>query len=172
MPTFSNAHSSIRRMSRLLPLGLLFCFGTLSAQQTAPQLFKALCVSDKATGFNWNSGDWVQTNFIPGEKLLIQKIVESDPFCKTDVKASMFGTKGCYRIKVLGSPPSFMDLPETCDEITQKNSLIVIHCRKISFHPDGRFIRLPSNADISNNPKNDDKDSLVLSVGKCSRLVE
>jgi hypothetical protein len=146
--------------------------GTLSAQQSAPRPFKALCVSEKETGFNWVSGDWVQTNFKAGEKLLIQKIAPKEPWCKADTKNGMFGTSGCYQIKALGSAPSISDIPEMCDEISEKNTLKVVHCRKISFHPDGRFIRLPEHSDISDNPKNGVKDSLALSVGKCSRIVE
>jgi hypothetical protein len=145
---------------------------TLSAQQSAPRPLKTLCVSEKETGFNWVSGDWVQTNFKAGEKLLIQKIVEPTPYCKADTTPSSLSTKGCYQIKVLGSPPSFLDFPDECDEISEKNSLKVVHCRKISFQPDGRFIRLPWHADIFENPKNNTKDSLVLAVGKCSRIVE
>ena len=154
-------------------LTLLSGHGTLSAQQTAPRLFKTLCVSEKETGFDWQSGNWVQKNFKPGEQLLIQKIAGSDPFCKADVTTDKSGfSKGCYQIKVLGSPSSFLDIPEVCDEASEKNSLKVVHCRRISFHPDGRFIRLPWHADIFDNPKNDTKDSLVLSVGRCSRIVE
>lgn len=153
-------------------LMLLSGHDQLSAQQTAPRPFKTLCVSENETGFNWVAGDWVQTNFKPGEKLLIQKIVGSTPHCKADVASGMFGTTGCYQIKVLGSPPSFLDIPEMCDEVSDKNSLTVVHCRKISFHPDGRFIRLPWHSDISDKPKNGLKDSLVLSVGKCSRIIE
>ena len=153
-------------------LMLLSSHGALNAQQTSPKPFKTLCVSEKETGFNWVSGDWVQANFKPEEKILIQKIVGSAPTCKPDVKDGMFGTTGCYLIKSLGTSPTFLGIPENCDEISEKNSLKVVHCPKISFHPNGRFIRFPWHADISDNPKNGNKDSLILAVGKCSRIVE
>jgi hypothetical protein len=168
---------SLRRMTRLLPLALLCCYGTLSAQQAAVRPFKALCISDKETGFNWKSGDWVQTNFNAGEKLLVQKLAMPNPFCKEEVKSTFSGvgvflSKGCYLINVMGSPPTLLFDTEMCDEFWEEQSIRAIHCRRFSFHPDGRFIRLPWHSDISNNPKNDNKDSLVLSVGKCSRLAE
>jgi hypothetical protein len=166
---------SVKRMARLLPLVLLCCYGTLSAQQAAVRPFKALCVSDKETGFNWKSGDWVQTNFKAGEKLLVQKLAEPQPFCKEEAIVTSGGitvTKGCYRINVVGSPPDPLFGVESCDEILEQQSVKVVHCRRFSFHPDGRFIKLPWHSDISNSPKDDYKDSLVLSVGKCSRLAE
>jgi hypothetical protein len=144
--------------------------GTLSAQQSASRPFKTLCVSEKETGFNWVSGDWVQTNFKAGEKLLIQKMTASDPRCMADKSKGMFGTSGCYQIEGSGFLPQL--ILENCDEISEKNTLKVVHCRKISFHPDGRFIQFPWHADISNNPPSGAKDSLVLSVGKCSRIIE
>lgn len=169
-------HPSVRRITRLLPLVLLCCHGTLSAQQAAIRPFKALCVSDKETGFNWKSGDWVQTNFKAGEKLLVQRLATPNPvFCKEEVRSAVGGltvSKGCYLINVMGSPPDLFAGPEMCDEIGDEQSLQVIHCRLFSFNPDGRFIKLPWHSNISDRPKNDSKDSLVLSVGKCSRLAE
>lgn len=162
----------LRGMTIGVLLMLLSAHGGLSAQHTAPSPFKTLCVSEKATGFDWTPGNWVQKNFKPGEQLLIQKIVGQEPYCEADVTSGAFGTKGCYYIKALGSPASVFDFPENCDEISEKKSLKVVHCRKISFHPDGRFIQLPWHMDIFDHPKNDRKDSLVLSVGKCSRIVE
>ncbi|RYF83963.1 MAG: hypothetical protein EOO29_01390 [Comamonadaceae bacterium] len=167
-------------------IALAVLFGTEAGlAQSAPLIsFKSICISDKETGFNWKSGEWVQANFKAGTKLLVQKLDieayaarppdERPHMCKPEPGTS-FGTlstsRGCYLVKEMGAPSSLLSA-EMCDEILDKNNLNVVHCRRFSFHPDGRFIQFPSHADISSNPKDDYKDSLALAVGKCSRLSD
>ncbi|MFT5098679.1 MAG: hypothetical protein ACI9HY_000788 [Planctomycetaceae bacterium] len=37
------------------------------------EYWTALCIEDQSTGFSWENGHWVQTNFKP-EKFLIQRL--------------------------------------------------------------------------------------------------
>lgn len=147
--------------------------------------FKALCVSEKSTGFNWKSGQWVQANFRPDRKLLVQKLdlpkymdrpMQERPIsCTAEAMqaSDLFGfSKGCYLIKDMGSPTNMFFDSEVCTEIVDSDKLRMVQCKKLTFHPDGGYIELPWHSDISLKPKEDYKDSLILSVGTCSRLSD
>jgi hypothetical protein len=77
----------------------------------------------------------------------------------------------CYSIVQLGKPMT----PATfspCTEYYEKGKLEVVHCEtpnNLSFSPKGQFIKKPWHSDVSATGKNSKKDSLVLSVGKCSQ---
>lgn len=145
---------------------------------------KAICVEEKATGFNWRDGAWVQANFKPGKKILVQRLdlqaYESKPpkerpmLCKEE-PSQRFGTitwsTGCYLIKDMGSP-TYMFNAEMCTEMFEGKVLATIQCKRFTFHPDGAFIAFPWHVDIDTKPKDGSKDSLVLAVGTCSRLAD
>lgn len=166
-----------------------FCQESTPKSPTIPTvpIFKTLCIEDKATGFNWKSGDWIQTNFKAGDKLLIQKIdmttnskkpIEEQyiPCQQTELISSVdkyLYLKACYSVRNFGVEP----LPghlldgEMCYELLENNNLKSIMCqgKGITFHPNGDFIQT-RGVNIDPFPKDGYKDSLVLSVGKCSRL--
>lgn len=162
---------------------LIFCASSLLAQDDKIEGLKAICVREQSTGFNWENGRWVRTNFKPGNQFLIQRLnleayaskptLEQPALCQIEPVRQIGTTKiskGCYQINDVGEPPVIF-LSEMCDEIVEGKQIVSIQCRKITFNPDGGFIELPWHADISTSPRNNRKDSLVLSVGKCSRLT-
>lgn len=146
--------------------------------------FKAICIREKASGFSWKDGEWTQANFKPGNQILVQKldfqtfaskpIQERPILCQSEPTQEYGNTKiskGCYLIKEVGAP-AYIFSAEMCAEIMEGNAIKSIQCRRLSFHPDGPFIEFPWHADIDPKPKDNYKDSLVLHVGKCSRLAE
>lgn len=176
------------RLLRHASFGLL-CIAPLALAQVKPlPPFRALCVSDKETGFNWKAGDWVPVNFKAGTKVVVQKLdlatYESKPFNERPMRCTKEemrtgellagNARGCYHIKEMGMNPPLMFNAEVCEEKVDYSSgmveLVSVKCGQMTFHPDGGFIRLPSHDNVSRMPPKDYKDSLVLSVGKCSRL--
>lgn len=155
----------------------------LSYSQSVGSL-KTICVREKATGFNWRDGAWVQANFKPGQQILVQRLdlqvyaskpLKERPMLCNDEPSQQFGTitwsKGCYLIKDMGSP-TYMFNAEMCTEMFEDKVLATIQCKRFTFHPDGAFIEFPWHVDIDPKPKGGSKDSLVLAVGTCSRLAE
>ena len=152
--------------------------------QTELLPFRAICASEKETGFNWRNGQWVQSTFRSGTQTIVQKIdlkknselplLERANQCKTEAPR-IFGTwtesRGCYLIKEVGSPKTTLH-GEMCSEHFVSSTLLKIVCKSMTFVPDGNYSSSPEYSDISSNPKNDYKDSLVLAVGQCSRLTE
>lgn len=156
----------------------------VSAQLPSIPGFKSVCVTDMETGFNWKSNRWIQTNFRAGSQYIVQKInpalFESKPLsdrpasCKyTQPQTWLSWTmvSGCYLIKEMGTQKS-VAMAEPCDEHFISGSLHKIQCRDITFMPDGGFIGLPPRTSINPNAKGEYNDSLVLSIGKCSKLAE
>lgn len=175
----------MKRTSRAVVSSLVLCCTAAIAQTpTAPAPFKSICITDKEVGYNWKAGEWVPASFKSGTKILVQKFdlasYEGKPAylrpyaCKPEPVGG-FGdlvvTRGCYLVKDFGTATHMFNA-EMCDELTNKGVLESVKCRKITFHPDGRFIQLPWHADISDKPEDDKKDSLVLAVGKCSRFSD
>lgn len=173
-------------MKLIISILALIVSAQAMCQDKIPELplFKAVCIRDKATGFNWRSGDWIQTNFAPGKQIFIQKIDivknstkpfnERAIFCKEEEgfqSGEFAGSKGCYVIKEAGRETLPID-GKMCTEFFKNRQLQSISCEKITFHPDGNFIELPWHSDIDQRPKDDYKDSLILSVGKCSKFIE
>ena len=156
---------------------------TLAVPRELP-VFKALCISEKEAGFNWKAGEWDYAKFKPGRQILIQKLnlaaYASTPAYETPVNCkaeppktflTMTYAKGCYLIKEMGTK-TFVALAETCTEVFDESTLKAIKCERLTFLPDGQFIERPMHDDINPKPKDDIKDSLALSVGKCSPLLD
>ncbi|MBQ0945136.1 hypothetical protein KAK07_17495 [Ideonella sp. 4Y16] len=170
-------------MNRCTPLLALTFF--LPAVNAAEEPFKALCVAEKSTGFNWKSGQWVQANFKAERKLIVQKLdldkyrtkpAHERPLACSDDAMNSYDSKvlskGCYLIKEMGSPTFIMFDSEVCIEAQVGDRLQSVQCKKLTFNPDGAFIEYPWHSDISPKPKDDYKDSLIVSVGTCSRLSD
>ena len=168
----------------------MYCFVLFASIMALPALaqppsipvFKSICVTENETGFKWKSNRWAQTNYRAGDKYLVQKLDVASfggkprlekPISCNDNKPQSFGNwimiSGCYLIKELGTEKS-ITMAETCDEHFTSGSLLHIQCRDITFQPDGGYIGLPARTSISPDLNKTTKDSLVLSVGKCSRI--
>jgi hypothetical protein len=163
---------------------LSFLLFSLLASAADPPL-KAICTPDKSTGFNWKSGQWVQANFLTDRKLLVEKLdltkyknlprIDSPISCIEAAQQSTGDpeiTKACYLIRKLGTPAHVYENAQSCTEYRNRNQLLSIQCPSITFHPDGGYIELPWHADIRPKPPDNYKDSLILSVGTCTRLAQ
>lgn len=166
----------------VLPLIGALLAATAVARPLAP--FRSLCIPEKATGFNWESAGWVNANFKPQRKLLIQKVDvkanASKPvgerylLCEEPTTVPITGgsiTKACYAIREHGRPPAGLD-GEMCYESFVEGQVKSIDCRRVTFLPDGPYIELPWHMNIERRPADNYKDSLVLAVGTCSVVSE
>ena len=157
---------------------------TAAADLPSMPLFKAICAQEKATGFNWKAGAWTQANFAPDRKLFVQKIdfaanqkrppLERFMLCRPEESMDLLwttATQACYVIKQLGQQHLQTD-GEMCVESFNGKTLKSIACRKLTFLPNGAFIELPWHMEVDPKPKDDYKDSLILSLGTCTTLPE
>ncbi len=144
--------------------------------------FSTLCVGEKSTGFNWEQGEWVAVRF-KLSKYIISKIQPDSPkagSCKTTLKNVKSGsfqiwgwTEGCYNIRRMGTE-FYPHLTQVCPENWEKSgsghSITYIDCRKKGwvFRPNGNFIHSSIHVNLDPSPEKNYKDSLSISVGKCS----
>lgn len=165
-----------------------FAFASLltavaSANDFAPlSPFKSLCIEDAATGFSWKNGNWRQANFKEGRfvvsKLTNEEVARLSPVACTPPTVSepmlidFRRATACYAITGFGEELTPLVDGENCDEVYQGNVLASVRCKSLSFLPNGDFIKLPWHANISRKPMNDYKDSLVLSIGVCSKISQ
>ena len=180
-----------RRLWLCLPLTL---FAATASGQAKP--FKVICVEEKSTGFNWDADNWVQKNFKANKKIIIQKIdmdrfngLEMDPnltpkFCSEPTPQSLAGGIGCYLFNEVGKKASIVDAGD-CFELFDHSTNMpkYVDCRgggsiqgHVVFKPDGDFVRFSNSTtvgyDISNVDTDEKRDSLTVTVGKCSALSE
>jgi hypothetical protein len=172
------AKSWITRGS-MVAMGLLTTVA--SAQNFAPIApFKSLCIEDAATGFNWTAGKWKQANFKVGDRYIVSKLSAEEAKriapvqCASEkIAEPFFGMRSvaaCYTIKAFGEEVAQYLDGETCQESYIDDVLVSVKCERLTFLPNGDFIKLPWHANIGRKPKNDYKDSLVLSVGVCNKI--
>ena len=146
--------------------------------------FKAVCISEESIGYSWRDGRWVRATYPAGERFLVQKLdvdayrtkplLEQPILCfkgLTDTSKSIYEDRGCYLVKDFGSAKTTIH-GEVCAEYFDGKKPIKIVCKSMTFLPDGSFVSSPEYADISQDPSGGRKDSLALSVGRCSRLAD
>ena len=174
----------------LLSLGYI---GSAGAVSSLDDYYTSVCVGEKSTGFNWENYDWKKVNFIP-EKYIAQKVdatEDSFSFC-FDTKNRfdaylLWGEKsiptlityGCYEIKGFGvdrgiprdCEEKWTTYPKEDEEINPKTrNLESVSCysEDFLFAPNGWFYRSHIHSDLE--ATDDKKDSLTVTVGKCSTL--
>lgn len=172
----------------ILPLVLL---AATASAQVKP--FKVICIEEKSTGYNWKSGNWVQTNFIARDKFTIQKIdtnvLSKDSghhmFCGDGGDVLWKLSNGCYQFNELGEKPSALNTRECSENFHySSNDRGYIDCpggvarNHIIFKPDGEFVSFSSSFGvgmaIQDGSAGSDKprDSITVSVGKCSVISD
>ena len=141
--------------------------------------YSTLCIEENSVGFNWRDNKWIKTGFI-GSKYLVKKISHSElkewqkkelydeNYLYLDRKDDEFRImKNYYNIRRFGD--KFIPLfNQTCSELWDGKELESIQCPNFIFKPDGYFHR--SSIHGSLDEKDDYKDSLSLSYGKCSKI--
>lgn len=157
----------------------------LSPVHAEEEFYTALCIEKGSTGFNWENGKWVQTNFKP-EKYLIERveIVDSnekssiclDKYKSTDlsVLGSFKKDKGCYGIRDFGTEIKnhrYRLCPESYRKKGSTWELQWVGCGGWKFLPNGPFHRTEWKGIVLDpKPENDYKPSLAISHGTCSKL--
>ena len=171
---------------------VLILFGTVDTARAditaADQYFTALCVSDQSVGFNWRNNDWKFTHFKP-KKYIVQKFemkplitIPNSGFClqtyetearepiRSDTSALV---SGCYNYRDMGGKfhPTASKL---CYEDWRKDKtdwyLDSVECPLFKFSPNGHFHLVSLHSNLK--PKADYKDSMAVTVGKCSIIEE
>ncbi len=143
------------------------------------QLFKTLCIGEKSTGFDWRNNQWNFTHFKP-EKYFIEKLKPERSartlLCWSDAQEKkrhesndMALDWGCYNVREDESP----GLAHLCLEYWKavNGSLVLqgVSCDEIKFKPNGNFNAVQwSGSDAQLAEKSNYKDSLSITVGRCS----
>lgn len=143
-----------------------------------PIEYSLLCEGEQATGFNWVNGQWVKTNYKPDRYLIIQSLenecyfgVRPDRTLKGE--SILFSREVCLNIREVGK--EFRPKQsEKCTEFyveadgkwrRQFSCDGFIHNIEGNF--EGSFRRIAGSNLHDDVPK---KDSMVLEVGRCSRI--
>jgi len=151
----------------------------ISEPSLLPDEYTILCVPEKATGFNWENGDWVATHF-----KLIKRLVVKSPknYClswgemTTDSFSEDVYMDVCLNVREFGQTYK-RTASRICAEHYIKKSGIwetSIYCSdspRITLKPDGQYHFSQITDDVSDNPKDDYKASMVVEVGKCSMIA-
>jgi hypothetical protein len=174
------------RFFRLPVLAMCFSliFSNVNAEITNPKhYFKLLCVGDDSTGFYWENGKWVRTGFKTENTLVkkydISKNARAATLCYGDGKITGEGehrfSRGCYNYSKVGRKPYSGNFQLCQERWRYKNggySLRSVHCdsrqNDMAFAPEGWFHLSHLHSQTSGKPDDDTKDSLSISVGKCS----
>ena len=157
------------------------------ARGASDPVFTSLCIEDESTGFHWKEGKWSRAKFIP-EKFLVEKLdLESiEDTSDSSVPAACVGMpgnsedgfrNGCYDIRSFGeerNPYSGQVCRELWSEDSEGENLLQVICdgriTSMIFEPTGNFHYSKVHWLVSDDPDSDERDSLVLSIGSCSRL--
>lgn len=147
----------------------------------------SLCIEESSTGFNWRQGHWVEATF-SGHQYLVREIERAEEVGESCFERiarearslepinNGFNTwsSGCYAIYDVGTEPGRFDVL-MCDERWSDNgSVDFVGCehggfQQFKMNVPGEFVSYRTYAAPESDPKDDaERDSLVLSVGKCS----
>jgi len=156
--------------------------------------FKAFCVGEQSSGYNWENNNWVSKNFEP-ENFLIQKIKiekrkpnEKDfppsALCRRELMDErMKDHYGCYNIRKTGKPITRFDthicfedweIDYDIEGPTKFKKLRKVYCGRVTspdqyvFKPNGWFQHSRIVDDLRDDAK--EKPSIFSTVGKCSVL--
>lgn len=80
---------------------------------------------------------------------------------------------GCYLVK-RDHVKKYIGIwaAEMCTEYFKDNKLQSIECKNVAFKPDGSFTDVHWHNQLEEKPKDDYKDSLSITVGTCTSLVD
>jgi len=180
----------------LLSLGYI---GSAVAVSSLDDYYTSLCIAEKSTGFNWENNDWKITNYTPS-KYVVKKVdptktrynyscvrtkditneIWQSYYTLTSSGQPKLLTYGCYTIKRFGQTyeageqdcrEDWTTYPKEDEETnpkTRKLESVWCEITDFTFAPNGWF----HTGYIHKNVKAiaDYKDSISVSVGKCSTL--
>lgn len=157
--------------------------GAIALLPVPAQALTVLCVEEGSTGFNWRNGDWVQTNYHLDQ--FIMKDVSEDPelgtFCSPEPPVEdeygVIKGKRCFNQADVGEEPGVFGTSH-CRVYYKPDMTTVrtVYCEggyaEINFEAPGEFVLTRTySAPDGAMTKSDQRDSLVISVGKCSVIA-
>ncbi|MFD3262720.1 hypothetical protein [Phenylobacterium ferrooxidans] len=141
-----------------------------------PSSYTLVCQVEQSTGYNWQAGNWSRTNFKP-DSYIVQ--IGGENQCKsavgtvTDYTSVKF-REVCGNLRKIGSEylkfmsmeclESYGNVPEQAPRIVQCHSSEETFAGAV----DGWFHHTHIHGQVGARPRNDEKDSLYVEVGKCS----
>lgn len=161
-------------------LGLLL--GVVVSSQASA--LTVLCVETSSTGFIWKDGDWRQSNFT-SDQYLIEDVggdATLGAHCTPEpIRKDSSGSRSaklCLNIEQVGNTRTFLRTT-LCSVNYSKidDNISSVWCNgaveNYSFEPTGRFVLSRTYSALINAPSSDfPRDSLVLSIGKCSLVTQ
>jgi hypothetical protein len=144
-----------------------------------PEQYILYCKGEKATGFNWRANDWVEVTFNESDYIVVKspnnKCVGFDE--KVDEVVGVLRWKDvCVNIReagkeyepyISGKCTEYYPDP-SATKWTRSLSCDNLFSRNFSTSFNGWFHRSSVHGDVAS--RSDDKDSLVIEVGKCSQI--
>lgn len=159
------------------------CFLSISAHAAdMPDEYMLYCKGEKATGFDWRSKDWIETQFRASDYIVIKS---KENFCLDKINLQINTTKdimhykqSCINIRAVGekySPNLSSKCTEYYSDSTKNKWNDFLSCDGFGWSKgnfatefDGWFHKSSFHSNLLK--ESDYKDSLVLEVGKCSRI--
>jgi hypothetical protein len=140
-------------------------------------LFSMLCVVEESTGFNWSGTSWTTTTFKPQNYIVSKLARATKPYCEESLWNERLKSEhvdarfGCYVLKDVGDERG---IPRVCRELWVGGALRTIDCTIGGFESyramlDGPFVYTRMYAPLFLKDEKR-KDSVVISIGKCSVL--
>ncbi len=162
-------------MTRYLLLTLFLISAAHAEEVQDPETrFALLCAEDVSTGFNWVDGAWKQANFRVKQHLLKKVDPALHPECgiakndTNDLGGIVVG-QGCYEFNEVGQKTE----AQACNENWSKSGTLLrltkVHCyglANVDVGLNGVFV--VTRVYAYDDAQTDRRDSLALSVGKCS----
>lgn len=142
----------------------------------------SLCVETHSTGFNWTNNQWVETTYTL-DQYVVQDVSDNDDLrgviCSAeDPVTSAYGSVSanrCFNASMVGEQATVAGTT-SCRVYYESDgtTITTVSCSggfiDYSFIPTGEFVLSRTYAVPEFNP-GDRRDSLVLSVGKCSVIA-
>lgn len=171
----------MRRLSAATVLFLGFSHAASAAITSHDVLFTSICTDEVISGLDWHNGSWAPATLYPN-RYTLQKRDPASADCADALKSAhspdgFFDdvASGCYTIADFGNAagPAI-----ACTEIWNKSAdageaLSTVTCTTgasfewIIFDPTGNFEYAQLGGNLLDHPRDDIKDPLVVSVGKC-----
>lgn len=160
-------------------LGMLAAGAVASTPANLAASYSLICEGEQAVGFDWRNGEWMRTNFKADTYVFD---VRKENLC-FKMEAGDEKTYGgvrfravCGNVRDLGSQHVPI-LSNVCHErysTVAGDAPISIECTRgrqyFAASPDGRFQMSTMHASVGNRPKDDYKDSILVTVGRCTMM--
>lgn len=134
------------------------------------------CKGDKSIGFNWVNNKWEETRFYPTDHIVSKLKTNSClEFYAHEPERSSVSSEVCINIREMGEQYA-PNLSGKCTEFIAPEGALwssYLKCEGLFTgifltKPDGWFHRATVHSQLE--PVNNNKDSLLIEVGKCSRI--